>query len=88
MHARIWKLAAIEGLLTGLVVSTTMTVMDWRLNPGKIFHNQSGTDWTVVGETALSWLVPVGLVTFLAAAVVLYSIAWIRSTSRISRADR
>lgn len=79
MHARIWRLAATIGLLTGLVVSTTMTFMDWRLNPGELFRSEGGTDWTVVAETALSWFGPVGLVTFLAAAVVLYSVAWIRS---------
>ena len=79
MHARIWKLAAIVGLLTGLAVSATMTFMDWRLNPGNIFHNEHGTNWTVVTETALSWLGPVGLLIFLVAVIVLYSIAWIRS---------
>lgn len=78
MHARKWKLAAIVGLLAGLVVSAAMTFVDWRLNPGRTFHNQSGTDWTTVTETALSWLGPVALVTFLATMIVLYSIAWIR----------
>ena len=79
MHARTLKLAAIFGLLAGLVVSAAMTFVDWRLNPASLFHNESGTDWTVVAETVLSWLGPVALVTFLATAIVLYSIAWFKS---------
>ena len=79
MHAHTWKLAAISGLLTGLVVSAAMTFLDWRLNPASIFHDDSGTDWTVVAETALSWMGPVTLATFLATAIVLYAIAWIKN---------
>lgn len=77
MHARTWKLASIVGVLTGLVVSVAMTFRDWWLNPSNIFHDEQGTDWTVVTETALSWLGPTVLVAFLATAVVLYVIAWI-----------
>ena len=79
MHIRILKLAAVVGLLTGLVVSATMTFMDWRLNPAGLFRSERGTDWAIVSETALSWFMPVSLGTFLAAAIVLYSIAWIKS---------
>jgi hypothetical protein len=78
MHTRTWKLAAIVGLSVGLAVSAAMTFMDWRLNPASMFHNEGGTDWTIVTETALSWLGPVALLTFLATVIVLYSIAWIR----------
>lgn len=78
MHARTLKLAAIVGLTTGLVVSAAITFVDWRLNPAGIFHNDLGTDWSVVSETALSWLGPVIFVSFFATAFVLYSIAWIR----------
>ncbi len=78
MHARIWKLAAIVGTLTGIVVSAIMTFLDWRLNPGGIFHNDAGTNWTIVAETAFSWLWPVALIAFAATAVVLYAIRRIR----------
>ena len=79
MHARVWKVAVVIGVLIGLVVSSVMTFMDWRLNPAGIFHNEAGTDWEVVTETALSWLWPVALATCLTAAVGLYAVAWIRS---------
>ncbi len=84
MHVRIWKLAAIVGVLTALVVSAVMTFMDWRLNPAGIFHDEAGTDWAIVTETALSWLWPVALAIFLAAAVVLYAVTWIRARTRLS----
>jgi hypothetical protein len=80
MHLRTLKLAAVIGLLTGLVVSAAMTFADWRLNPAGLFHGERGTDWAIVSETALSWLVPVSLGTFLAAAIVLYVIARTRSS--------
>lgn len=78
MHARTLKLAAIVGLMTGLVVSAAITFVDWQRNPASIFHNDLGTDWSVVSETALSWLGPVIFVSFITTALVLYSIAWIR----------
>jgi hypothetical protein len=79
MHARTWKFAAIVGLSVGLVVSAAMTFVDWWLNPASIFHNEGGTEWTIVTETALSWLGPVALVAFLATVIFLYSMAWLRS---------
>ena len=79
MHAHTLTLASIVGFLTGLVISAAMTVLDWRLNPSSIFHDERGTDWAVVTETALSWFVPAALAASLATAVVLYVIAWIKS---------
>ena len=52
----------IVGLLAGLVVSAVMTFADWRLNPAGIFHNEQGTDWATVMETALSWFWPAALI--------------------------
>lgn len=51
-----------------------MTVADWWLNPSGIFHNEQGTDWAIVTETALSWFWPVALVA-LATTVIIHS--WI-----------
>lgn len=47
------------GTISGVVVALVMTALDWRLNPSGIFHQEHGTDWLVVMETALSWFVPV-----------------------------
>jgi hypothetical protein len=78
MHAQTWKLATVIGLLTALGVAAAMTIMDWRRNPGGIFHNELGTDWIVVAETAFSWLWPVALLASLTTAIVLYAVAWLR----------
>jgi len=64
MQARIWKRATVVGLLAGFIVSAAMTFVDWLLNPADLFHNELGTDWSVVTETALSWLGPTTLKKF------------------------
>ncbi len=76
MRARSWYFGAIVGLLTGFLVSVSMTFADWRLNPSGIFHNEQGTDWAIVTETALSWFWPVALVSVVATAFIH---AWISS---------
>lgn len=47
------------GIVAGVLVALAMTGNDWRLNPGGVFHDAEGTDWRIVGETALSWFLPV-----------------------------
>lgn len=48
------------GVAIALVAATTMTWLDWRLNPGGIFRHQEGTtNGPIVLETALSWFVPI-----------------------------
>jgi hypothetical protein len=49
------------GILAGLLVSAVMTFLDWRLNPGGVFHGAAGTDWLIVRDTAWSWFWPVAL---------------------------
>jgi hypothetical protein len=73
MKTRIWILGLLVGALVGLVVASVMTFLDWRLNPGGIFRDAQGTDWTVVTETAVSWFAPIsGLVSVLAILVLLW----------------
>jgi hypothetical protein len=79
MTARILKLSAGFGLLVGVIVSAAMTRVDWKLNPSGLFHNEHGTQWAVVTETAVSWLLPVSLATCLTTAIVLYSVGKMRS---------
>ena len=62
----------------GAVVSTAVTVIvviwEWLENPGGIFHNELGTNWNFVVDTAISWFVP----TFVYAALLVSGlhIAW------------
>ena len=58
------------GIATGVVVSFTVTLIvviwEWLENPGGIFHDENGTNWGFVLDTAISWLVP----TFIYVAVI------------------
>lgn len=60
------------GLAVGLIVSVLMTFLDWQKNPSELFHNEHGTNWGVVAETAISWFWPVALGVFVVGMVVRY----------------
>ena len=75
MKSRFWLLGLVVGTAVGLVVGTIMTFLDWRLNPGGLFHNAQGTDWSLVTATAASWFVPVAALVSALAMPVLY---WLR----------
>ena len=62
MNLKPWLPATWIGIVVGLIVALGMTYVDWRHNPQGLFHNEDGTHWRVVIETAISWFVPVGLV--------------------------
>lgn len=50
------------GLLFGAAVAFSVTlvicVWEWIENPGGIFRGDDGTNWGVVFDTAISWLIP------------------------------
>lgn len=75
--------AVISGLLVGAVVATlvagAITGLDWRFNPGGIFHGEGGTDWQVVAATFSSWFWPVLLAVGLPAVAVFF---WLERRSR------
>lgn len=70
MRIQSWYVGAIAGICVGLLVSVPMTFMDWRLNPSALFHNEQGTDWNIVLETAFSWFWPVALPVLVVAVTV------------------
>ena len=72
MKSRIWILGLVVGAVVGLLVASAITFLDWRLNPGGIFHNAQGTDWAVVTETAISWFAPVSVLVGFVSISVLY----------------
>ena len=58
-----YRLASlVAGVVAGIAVAVTMTFLDWRLNPGEVFHDETGTHWGAVWETAISWFLPVALI--------------------------
>jgi hypothetical protein len=79
MTQRSWMLGGVVGLTAGVLVSATMTFLDWRLNPTGLFHGEQGTHWRVVAETALSWFWPVALIAAVLTILVQLAIAWLRA---------
>ena len=55
----------------GLIVALVMSYLDWQHNPEGIFHNEIGTNWDIVLDTAASWFVPVALVSSVLSIAVL-----------------
>jgi len=67
-------LAVVAGSVLGLTCATIMTTLDWRFNPAGIFHDAQGTHWNIVWETAISWFVPVALLSTILAALSIFLI--------------
>ena len=63
---RLLTLCALAAAGAGLLVASTMTALDWRLNPSDLFHSSDGTNWDVVWQTWISWFLPVAASTLLA----------------------
>ena len=72
-------LTVVIGIALGIFVAAIMTTLDWRLNPSGIFHNEQGTNWAVVFETAFSWFLPV---TLTASAAMILLVFPFRPTSK------
>ena len=63
--------AIIVGLSVSSVVTLTISIWEWLENPSGIFHNENGTNWTFVYETASSWFVPTFIISSAISALVL-----------------
>ena len=69
-----WWLGLALGAAVSTVVTLVIVIWEWLENPGGIFHDESGTRWEFVLDTAVSWFVP----TFLYVAVIasVLHLAW------------
>ena len=74
-QSRSWIIGGSVAVVLGLAVASYFAFVDWRLNPGGIFQDESGTDWKVVLETAVSWFLPVALIVFVLATALHYWLA-------------
>ena len=54
-----WMRTVLASASLGLIVASSMSFVDWTLNPAGIFHGEDGTSWKVVWETWISWFIPV-----------------------------
>ena len=55
------KWGAVLGVVMAILVAAPPTWLDWRLNPGGLFHDDSGVHWSVLLDTFFSWAWPVFL---------------------------
>ena len=58
MRLRRPLLALLTATGVSIVLALVMTALDWRKNPGGIFHSMTGTHWSVVADTFSSWVWP------------------------------
>ena len=67
------------GIAAGLIVASAVTAIDYRRNPGGVFHGETGVRWSHVLETWVSWFMPVTLLVAVFAVLVLLSLSrWSR----------
>ena len=59
MPKKYYLYAILLGATVGLIVASAMSFLDWRHNPGGIFHSDLGTNWQFVWDTWISWFTPV-----------------------------
>ena len=77
------------GVGTGILIASTMSFLDWRANPGGIFHDASGTHWNIVWETAVSWLLPVAATTTMLMWLIFYLLSRpVLRVAELASADR
>ena len=53
-----WVFGLTIGFLSAFVITLVITIWEWLENPSGIFHNEDGTNWSFVYDTAISWFVP------------------------------
>jgi len=75
LQSRSWITGGSVAVVVGIAVAIYFSFADWKLNPGGIFHDDSGTHWGIVLETAFSWFLPVALVAFVLATAVHHLLA-------------
>ncbi|MEM7280082.1 MAG: hypothetical protein AAF438_00425 [Pseudomonadota bacterium] len=62
MRGLSWKAIFLVSIGVAFAVAVLATFADWWKNPAGIFHDDTGTHWPIVWETAISWFMPVFLV--------------------------
>ena len=71
--------AIVFGVTLGFFVASLMTFLDWRENPGGIFHGDHGTNWVFVRDTFSSWFSPVAVPASIFALSGVLLFAWAKS---------
>lgn len=62
-----WLFGPVSGIVSAVLITIIFTALDWVRNYGEVFRDQSGTNWSIVYETAVSWFLPtLGYITVIA----------------------
>ena len=73
------------GILFAVLISCIPTAIDWYINPAELFHNQSGTNWSIIFETWFSWFLPFALL--LVPMLILFH-AWMNNRRNRQKSNR
>jgi hypothetical protein len=80
LQTKCLSLGFAAGVVVSIPVATVPTFLDWHHNPGGIFQDHAGTNWSIVSETFFSWLWPVFLVAIPTAVAVIALFSECRSS--------
>lgn len=80
LRNRFWFFGLVVGAAVSFVVSLIMVTWEWLENPGGIFRNEDGTNWTFILDTAVSWFVPTFVYPAIIASVI--RLAWLAVVRR------
>lgn len=65
------------GIISAITLTFIITVWEWVENPSGIFHDQSGTNWSFVYDTAISWFVPTLITVTVISVFIQLIIKWV-----------
>lgn len=69
------------GGLFAACLSVVIELWEWLENPGGIFHDANGTNWSFVFDTLVSWLLPTFYPAAIIAALCHLLVGWVRRRS-------
>ena len=69
-----WFFGIVVGVVVSVIVTLVMVTWEWLENPGGIFRNAEGTNWSFILDTAVSWFVPTLVYAAIIASVL--KLAW------------
>ncbi|WP_076409383.1 hypothetical protein [Shewanella sp. UCD-KL12] len=58
LSSQFWFFGLLVGLVGASLITSVITIWELIENPGGIFHNEQGLNWSFVFDTASSWFMP------------------------------
>ena len=76
MKNHFWSFGLTLGIISAFTITFIFTLWEWLENPSGIFHDQNGTNWNFVYDTAISWFIPTFVSVTVIGAVIHFVIKW------------